>query len=84
MLVVLTTNDGQLMRKKAITLLFCLTAAFLCPGHVLAANRSLYGICNDAADRAKSDGDLPKAERLYREVLEMSESGSDPLAVVHR
>lgn len=68
------------MRKKAITLLFCLTAAFLCPGQVLAANRSLYGICNDAAGRAKSDGDLPKAERLYKEVLEMSESGSDPVA----
>jgi tetratricopeptide (TPR) repeat protein len=68
------------MRKKAITLLFCLTAAFLCPGQVLAANHSLYEICKDAASRAKSDGDLPKAERLYKQVLEMSESGSDPVA----
>ncbi|CAN5360885.1 hypothetical protein BH11CYA1_BH11CYA1_47220 [soil metagenome] len=68
------------MRKKATILLFCLYAAFLCPGQVLAENKTLYAICNDAACRAKLNGDMPKAERLYKEVLEMSESGDDPVA----
>ncbi len=68
------------VKISAQTLLCGLSLPLLLATSCHAYVASVYQLRSYAATETKLSGDLPKAERLYRQLLAMSEAGDDPTA----
>ncbi len=66
------------MTRRSFAFTFCMFVfSVTCAS---ASDRSFYQLVTEAARTAQVNGELPKAEKLRRQALTLSEQGDDPLA----